>query len=154
MKKIIKFSCVAIAVAAAGYGGVKAYDAYNSAPSTDVLLSENVLALSEVTEPKYYRSEGDCSLTVSGGAEVALMLGNIKITSVKANANGEVVFEGVKIVCSANGDTMCTPRECAEFWIDIINASADDDDKSGDKDKNEKKEKTENIKDGKSDNAK
>ena len=45
MKKVIKTAMFAFAVVAAGFGGIKAYDAYSVKEST--LMSENIEALSD-----------------------------------------------------------------------------------------------------------
>lgn len=142
MKKSIKTAIFATAVMAAGMGAYKAYDAYKRPIfSEDFLLSENVSALSEVTETKYIRTPDDCTIEAQAGTTVNLKMFGITIASANPRVNGALVFKDVQVKCSANGADMCTPRDCADFYVEVITAaSGNDDDKSDEKsDKKEDK---------------
>lgn len=142
MKKSIKTAIFATAVMTAGMGAYKAYDAYKRPIfSEDFLLSENVSALSEVTETKYIRTTGDCTIEAQAGTTVNLKMFGITIASANPKVNGALVFKDVQVICAADGSYMCTPRECADFYVEVITAaSGKDDDKSDEKsDKKEDK---------------
>ena len=74
MKKIIKMAFAVVAFAAVGLGSYKAYGSYTAANMSeeDLLIAENVLALSEdikVTYVKVVKDSGSCYTTKVSGQE-------------------------------------------------------------------------------------
>ena len=147
MKKVYKTAFIAVAVLITGYGGYKAYEtnALNNQLKSDILIAENVNALSDggsgESGPNLYTRETfDCKIVAAAGSTVNLKTIGITMGSMKVGAEGYVIFEDVGVECTAGGLTLCSPRECADFLIEIIAPSSDSNDSNDSSDKGEKKE--------------
>ena len=117
MKKKSLFVFVAIVAMFAGYSD---YKVRTNAKMSDLLLT-NMEALAEPEQDKgYKKSTGNCTITASAGATVDLKVAGIKIASAKAGTDGSVTFEDVKVDCEINGTYLCKPRDCADFYIDLL----------------------------------
>lgn len=117
MKKKSLFVFVAAVAMFVGYSD---YKVRTNAKMSDLLLT-NMEVLAESEEAKgYKKSTGDCTIVASAGATVELKLAGIKIASAKAGADGRVTFKDVRVDCELNGTYLCKPRDCADFYIDII----------------------------------
>lgn len=104
-------------------------------PKYSEALTTNIEALStgESESDLYNKSTGDCTIEAEAGATVELKLLGIKIASAKAGASGKVTFKDIRVDCEKGGNFLCKPRDCADFYIDIIKETANG------KDGNEKK---------------
>ena len=142
MKKVYRTALMAVAVLVAGYGGYKAYEttALNNQLKSDILIAENVSALSENSTNLYHRNTFDCKIVAAAGSTVNLKTIGITMGSMKVGAEGYVIFEDVGVECTAGGQTLCSQRECADFLIEIIAQSSDSNDSNDSSDKGEKKE--------------
>ena len=95
MKKIFKTAMFAVAVMAAGYGGVKAYNIANLSQK-DLLIYENVEALS---------SDGDCP--TGGMANSRCPIWNVSTTT-----TGSLTGPQTSVTCTTGGSWKCVAGKC------------------------------------------
>jgi hypothetical protein len=109
MKKYLFFLALVAAISL-GFG---AYNRMSAKVNVDDVTLANMQAFTSSTSLncEYVRTTEKCVIRVSAGVEVDVL--GIGITSPKAD--GTIEIDGV-VVCSADGNTACSPVECIELY--------------------------------------
>lgn len=99
-------------------------------PKYSEALTTNIEAISagESESTLYKKSTGDCTIEADAGAIVELKLLGVKIASAKAGVTGRVTFKDIRVDCERGGEFLCEPRDCANFYIDIIKETVNSED--------------------------
>ena len=94
MKRKLKLALASACVVAAGFGGMKAYNVANQS-ETDLLLAENVEALSNPELLVSGRTNKACSVQVSRGMMITKITGNVKAKASLDLSIGKIIDGGV-----------------------------------------------------------
>jgi len=63
----------------------------------------------------WYKSTGDCSITLEGEAGVIIELFGTQYT-IPSSGSLTLTFHNVEVSCSSGGTYQCSTYTCADFW--------------------------------------